>query len=79
MYITFSLKGLITADRYFLSLSSRIGSLYGRDIHSKIFMPKARKKKSSTFESSPVKSVFLFGNPNKGKLDVLWQMVQNLK
>ena len=37
-------------------------------------MPKARKKKSSTFESSPVKSVFLFGNPNKGKLDVLWQM-----
>ena len=38
------------------------------------FMPKARKKKSSAFESSPVKSVFLFGNPNKGKLNLLWQM-----
>ena len=37
-------------------------------------MPKARKKKSSAFESSPVKSVFLFGYPNKGKLNVLWQM-----
>ena len=37
-------------------------------------MPKARKKKSSEFESSPVKSVFLFGKPNKGKLDLLWQM-----
>ena len=37
-------------------------------------MPKARKKKNSTFESSPAKSVFLFGKPNKGKLDVLWQM-----
>lgn len=37
------------------------------------FMPKARKKKSSAFES-PVKSVFLFGNPNKGKLNLLWQM-----
>ena len=37
-------------------------------------MPKARKKKSSAFESSPVKSVFLFGKPNKGKLDLLWQM-----
>ena len=37
-------------------------------------MPKTRKKKSSAFESSPVKSVFLFGKPNKGKLDLLWQM-----
>ena len=37
-------------------------------------MPKARKKKNSEFESSPVKSVFLFGKPNKGKLDLLWQM-----
>ena len=37
-------------------------------------MPKARKKKRSEFESSPVKSVFLFGKPNKGKLDLLWQM-----
>ena len=37
-------------------------------------MPKVRKKKSSEFEASPVKSVFLFGKPNKGKLDVLWQM-----
>lgn len=37
-------------------------------------MPKARKKKSSEFEASPVKSVFLFGKPNKGKLDLLWQM-----
>ena len=37
-------------------------------------MPKARKKKSSEFEASPVKSVFLFGKPNKRKLDLLWQM-----
>ena len=37
-------------------------------------MPKSRKKKSSEFESSPVKSVFLFGKPNKGKLDLIWQM-----
>ena len=37
-------------------------------------MPKARKKKNSEFESSPVKSVFLFGKPNKGKLNLLWQM-----
>ena len=37
-------------------------------------MPKARKKKSSEFEASPVKSVFLFGKPNKGKLDLLWQI-----
>ena len=37
-------------------------------------MPRARKKKNSAFESSPVKSVFLFGKPNKGKLDLLWQM-----
>ena len=39
-------------------------------------MPKACKKKSSEFEASPVKSVFLFGKPNKGKLDLLWQMKQ---
>lgn len=37
-------------------------------------MPKACKKKNSEFESSPVKSVFLSGRPNKGKLDLLWQM-----
>lgn len=37
-------------------------------------MPKARKKMNSEFEPSPVKSVFLFGKPNKGKLDLLWQM-----
>ena len=37
-------------------------------------MPKARKKKNSAFESSPVKSVFLFDNPNRGKRDLLWQM-----
>lgn len=37
-------------------------------------MPKACKKKSSEFEASPVKSVFLSGKPNKGKLDLLWQM-----
>ena len=37
-------------------------------------MPKTRKKKSSEFEASPVKSVFLFGKPNKGKLDLLWKM-----
>lgn len=29
---------------------------------------------NSEFEPSPVKSVFLFGKPNKGKLDLLWQM-----
>ena len=37
-------------------------------------MTKARKKKSSEFEASPVKRVFLFGKPNKRKLDLLWQM-----
>lgn len=37
-------------------------------------MPKARKKMNSEFEPSPVKSVFLSGKPNKGKLDLLWQM-----
>lgn len=37
-------------------------------------MPKARKKMNSEFEPSPVKSMFLFGKPNKGKLDLLWQM-----
>ena len=37
-------------------------------------MPKARKKKKTEFNNKPVKSVFLYGNPNKGKLDVLWQM-----
>ena len=37
-------------------------------------MPKACKKKSSEFVSSPVKSVFLYGKPNKGKLHLLWQM-----
>ena len=37
-------------------------------------MPKARKKKTTEFDNAPVKSVFLYGNPNKGKLAVLWQM-----
>lgn len=37
-------------------------------------MPKAPKKKKTEFNNNPVKSVFLYGNPNKGKLDVLWQM-----
>ena len=31
-------------------------------------MPKARKKKTTEFDNAPVKSVFLYGNPNKGKL-----------
>ena len=37
-------------------------------------MPNARKKKTTEFDNNPVKSVFLYGNPNKGKLSVLWQM-----
>ena len=37
-------------------------------------MPKARKKKTTEFDNNLVKSVFLYGNPNKGKLAVLWQM-----
>ena len=37
-------------------------------------MPKARKRKITEFDNNPVKSVFLYGNPNKGKLAVLWQM-----
>ena len=37
-------------------------------------MPKARKRKTTEFDNNPVKSVFLYGNPNKGKLAVLWQM-----
>lgn len=37
-------------------------------------MPKARKKKKTSFEAVTNKSVFLYGNPNKNKLDILKQM-----
>ena len=34
-------------------------------------MPKARKKKNSSFQTTITKSVFLYGRPNKEKLAVL--------
>lgn len=37
-------------------------------------MPKARKRKDSEFQTTLTKSVFLYGNPNKGKWIVLQQM-----
>ena len=37
-------------------------------------MPKARKRKDSEFQTTLPKSVFLYGNPNKGKWIVLQQM-----
>lgn len=37
-------------------------------------MPKARRRKETSFESSMTKSVFLYGCPNKGKLSVLKHM-----
>lgn len=37
-------------------------------------MPKVRCRKGSSFESSVTKSVFLYGNPNKGKLTSLKEM-----
>ena len=37
-------------------------------------MPKARKKKNSSFQTTITKSVFLYGRPNKEKLAVLRQM-----
>ena len=37
-------------------------------------MPKARRKKKTSFEASPTKSVFLYGDPNKDKLASLKQM-----
>ena len=40
-------------------------------------MPKARKKKNSSFQTTITKSVFLYGRPNKEKLAVLRQMLQN--
>ena len=33
-------------------------------------MPKARKKKNSSFQTTITKSVFLYGRPNKEKLRV---------
>lgn len=39
-------------------------------------MPKARKRKQSTFDNSPSKSVFLFGNPNKAKRLLLHDIQQ---
>lgn len=39
-------------------------------------MPKARKKKNSSFQTTITKSVFLYGRPNKEKL-VLLQQMQN--
>ena len=37
-------------------------------------MPKARKKKNSSFQTTITKSVFLYGRPNKEKLVILQQM-----
>ena len=37
-------------------------------------MPKARKKKNSSFQTTITKSVFLYGRPNKEKLVLLQQM-----
>ena len=37
-------------------------------------MPKARKKKNSSFQTTITKSVFLYGQPNKEKLAALRQM-----
>ena len=37
-------------------------------------MPKARKKKNSSFQTTITKSVFLYGRPNKEKLAILQQM-----
>ena len=34
-------------------------------------MPKARRKKETSFTTSPIKSVFLYGEPNNGKLSRL--------
>ena len=39
-------------------------------------MARAYKTKDSTFETSPVKSVFLYGEPNKAKLHLLSRMQQ---
>lgn len=37
-------------------------------------MARAYRRKDSTFETSPVKSVFLYGEPNKAKLHLLSRM-----
>ncbi len=37
-------------------------------------MPKARRRKDSTFETAVTKSVFLYGNPNKSKLASLMRI-----
>ena len=37
-------------------------------------LPKAKCKKKTAFQSVQVKSVFLYGNPNKGKQDILSRM-----
>ena len=37
-------------------------------------MPKARRRKDSAFDEAPIKSVFLYGNPNIGKLERLKAM-----
>ena len=37
-------------------------------------MPKARKKKNSSFQTTITKSVFLYGRPNNEKLAILLQM-----
>lgn len=39
-------------------------------------MARAYRRKDSTFETSPVKSVFLYGEPNKAKLHLLSRMQQ---
>ena len=37
-------------------------------------MAKARRRKESSFEPEQIKSIFLFGHPNKEKLAVLQRM-----
>lgn len=39
-------------------------------------MPKPRFRKNSSFENTQTKSVFLYGNPNRGKLEDLLQLQQ---
>lgn len=40
-------------------------------------MPKPRRRKGTSFETSVTKSVFLYGQPNKGKLACLKEMVSS--
>lgn len=42
-------------------------------------MPKARKKKNSSFETDVTKSVLLYGQPNTGKLCLLTKMHEGFR